>query len=39
MRLFIAHANITMLHIRADGTVSLSKLGDAGHFPLSKFTY
>lgn len=39
MRLFIAHASITMLHIRADGTVSVTMLGDAGHFPLNKVTY
>jgi serine/threonine-protein phosphatase PGAM5 len=39
MRVFIAHASITMLHIRPDGTVSLTKLGDAGHFPHHKVTY
>jgi len=39
MRLFIAHASITQIHIGADGTVSSTLLGDAGHFPLNKVTY
>lgn len=33
MRFFIAHASISLLHINPDGTVSMTKLGDAGHMP------
>ena len=39
MRVFIAHASITLLHINPDGTVNLNKFGDAGHFPPDMITY
>jgi len=39
MRVFIAHASITQLHIRADGTVAMSLFGDAGYMPHDKVTY
>lgn len=39
MRVFIGHASITMLHLRADGTVSMTKFGDTGHMPNSKVTF
>lgn len=39
MRVFIGHASITMLHIQASGTVTMSKFGDTGHFPTNKVTY
>jgi len=39
MRVFIAHASITQLNIRADGTVAMSLFGDAGYMPHEKVTY
>jgi len=39
MRVFIGHASITMLHLRADGTVTMTKFGDAGHMPFNKVTF
>ncbi|ELU08430.1 hypothetical protein CAPTEDRAFT_229152 [Capitella teleta] len=33
MRVFIAHASISLLHINSDGTVSMTRFGDSGHFP------
>ncbi|KAK2181760.1 hypothetical protein NP493_383g04010 [Ridgeia piscesae] len=39
MRIFIAHASITVFHLNPDGTVSMNHLGDAGHFPPEKVTF
>lgn len=39
MRIFIAHASITVIHLNPDSTVSLNHLGDAGHFPPEKVTF
>lgn len=39
MRVFIGHASMTMLHMRADGTVSMTKFGDTGHIPSNQVTY
>ncbi|KAI0214670.1 Serine/threonine-protein phosphatase PGAM5, mitochondrial [Lamellibrachia satsuma] len=39
MRIFIAHASITVIHLNPDGTVNMKHLGDAGHFPPEKVTF
>lgn len=39
MRVFIAHASITVLHINPDGTVNMNKFGDSGHFQTDMVTY
>jgi len=39
MRTFIAHASISMLHLNPDGTVSMTRFGDSGHFPPDLVTY
>jgi len=39
MRVFIAHASITQINIRTDGTVAMSLFGDAGYMPHDKVTY
>ncbi len=39
MRVFIAHASITVIHVNPDGTVTLDKFGDSGHLPADMVTY
>ena len=38
MRVFIAHASISLLHINPDGTVTMTKFGDSGHLPPNLVT-
>ncbi|ESN91738.1 hypothetical protein HELRODRAFT_70034 [Helobdella robusta] len=39
MRMFVAHASITRLHIQHDGIVSMSLFGDSGHIDYKDLTY
>ena len=38
MRVFLPHGSISLLHINSDGTVTLTKFGDSGHFPPDHVT-
>ena len=39
MRVFIAHASISLIHINPDGTVTVTKFGDSGHFTPEMITF